>query len=1028
MLMTTVNSEVDALRQHSQYERKSSLLLSRNLLHGKVRIVQKATGRVKGYMQMSGDIAYRRVTLVGIPCDLSAETLKRIIKHDSYVCYHKGCLEVRPRGFGGMLEASRSEIEWDAVPEDHLCPITKEVMKMPVHIQSCGHIFDESAIREKLENGENCPECGKKLAGQLTPDFRFKGIIDNWVPNQKEAILPFRLRKNKKKLDYENRKRLIDAAKLLIKEECYKDAVESYEDALELTDKTEDYVAYVELLEKVKSPKLVKAYIYLARVYKSEAEKEKCEELQRKVVENYENALDLMQGVEAFKVERVNYLEEFAEYLKEIKREREAIQQYEILLNMAIEEEVQIVAARCYNTLIKEEATPGKYHLDYFRFLINGGEVDKALEMEKKIRECGQGDQQYEELLKIAREKNVRIVAEQCYHTLIELEPVSGKYHLDYFRFLIDGGEVDKALEMQREFQAFWEGNVARSKKERQAKSQEARDTLKTVKSNADDWLRKKKELKDVLVGNIQESLRTLDLNGCSMEEVNKALKKLDALFWRRMLHLVEKDLDETASSRAKEDRLKKVNFSEAEVGIVAIERLLKHNGGIEKLYLRNNKQLREDSLASIFRYGHNLRYVDFEGCKGLTDEVVRTKVFSEARGSKLVVKLPSGDKLTVKRKNVVESDKTENWITRANAEVLQDANSLKKLGHMLLGMNRFCQAIKYYVKALEILASQDANNKESSWTMNKLSDRFFQLGDHGSAIKIQSKVLETLDPDSQDVHDTLRRLQSFRDRGKAEKIPTRPQSKPVSSEEMYHLQNDSLANIVNPRKFAPSLRSKTDNTEEAPFLDIDVPGDGACLFHAIALGLQLNENAKLSSRDLRNAAASHLEHNRELHTESIKAQITTLFYQNRELPHDDPRKNQFPGIPGAFKTKLINAVQKGLEAEQNYANSAEGVNDYINHMFDLTAWGGEIELGVLAELLQLQFLIYNGKEAIKPHHPFIGSPKAPKVHLLFDGDHYGLRIPKASSDFEDVPKKASSGVDPSEESCCEFSRTDYNC
>ena len=127
------------------------------------------------------------------------------------------------------------------------------------------------------------------------------------------------------------------------------------------------------------------------------------------------------------------------------------------------------------------------------------------------------------------------------------------------------------------------------------------------------------------------------------------------------------------------------------------------------------------------------------------------------------------------------------------------------------------------------------------------------------------------------------------------------------------------------------------------------------------------------------------MEHNRELHTESIKAQITTLFYQNHELPDNDPQKNQFPGIPGTFKTKLINAAQAGLEAEQSYANSEEGVNDYINHMFNPTAWGGEIELGALADLLHLQFLIYDGKEAIEPRHPFVGSPEAPKVYLLFD-------------------------------------------
>ena len=231
---------------------------------------------------------------------------------------------------------------------------------------------------------------------------------------------------------------------------------------------------------------------------------------------------------------------------------------------------------------------------------------------------------------------------------------------------------------------------------------------------------------------------------------------------------------------------------------------------------------------------------------------------------------------------------------------------------------------------------------------------------------------------------------------------------------------------IVNPRKFAPPSRSKTDNTKESPFSDIDVSGDGGCLFHAIALGLQLNENAKLSSRDLRNVAASHLKHNRELHTENIKAQITSLFNQNREIPHDDPRKNQFPGIPHAFKTKLINAVEAGLEAEQSYANSEKGVNDYINHMFDPTAWGGEIELGVLAELLQLQFLIYDGKEALEPRHPFIGPSEAPKVHLLFDGDHYGLRIPKASLNCDNLPQTARNKLDASKEADHVFSRTDY--
>ena len=197
----------------------------------------------------------------------------------------------------------------------------------------------------------------------------------------------------------------------------------------------------------------------------------------------------------------------------------------------------------------------------------------------------------------------------------------------------------------------------------------------------------------------------------------------------------------------------------------------------------------------------------------------------------------------------------------------------------------------------------------------------------------------------------------------------------------------------INLEEIAMPVSNETDDTENLSFLDIDVLGDGACLFRAIALGLQLNEYTELSHNNLRSIATSYLAIHKESHSDSIKAQLTDLFNQNRGFLGDPD--NLFNGIPTSFKAKLTRVLE--ANQEETYINSNESVNDYINHMFDLTAWGGDIELGVLANLLQLEFLVYNDSFAVTPYHR-VGAPQNPKMHLLNTGGHYKLRIPKVSN------------------------------
>ena len=206
----------------------------------------------------------------------------------------------------------------------------------------------------------------------------------------------------------------------------------------------------------------------------------------------------------------------------------------------------------------------------------------------------------------------------------------------------------------------------------------------------------------------------------------------------------------------------------------------------------------------------------------------------------------------------------------------------------------------------------------------------------------------------------------------------------PVSSQ-----NSQETLEIENPGNFMKTDSIAINSEENPSFLDIDVSGDGACLFRAISLGLELNVNSEFSSKELRDQAAAHIAENSESHSESIKAQIKVLFNENRQFLKEP--NNLFHGIPGVFKAKLINALKK--DSEDDYIQS-EGVNDYIEHMFDPTAWGGEIELGVLAELLKVELLVYNDPSAIQPLH-YVGKDGNQQIHLLHTGGHYKLRIPK---------------------------------
>ena len=65
------------------------------------------------------------------------------------------------------------------IPEDYLCPITQQLMQIPV-VAADGHAYEQEAIVQWLQTGHNTsPLTGERLKHKsLTDDYRLKAVIE----------------------------------------------------------------------------------------------------------------------------------------------------------------------------------------------------------------------------------------------------------------------------------------------------------------------------------------------------------------------------------------------------------------------------------------------------------------------------------------------------------------------------------------------------------------------------------------------------------------------------------------------------------------------------------------------------------------------------------------------------------------------------------------------------------------------------------------------------------------------------------
>ncbi len=63
------------------------------------------------------------------------------------------------------------------VPDEYLCPITRNTMKEPVSLP-CGHTFEKDALANWIRQKNECPSCRKPITGGMTVNWSLKSLID----------------------------------------------------------------------------------------------------------------------------------------------------------------------------------------------------------------------------------------------------------------------------------------------------------------------------------------------------------------------------------------------------------------------------------------------------------------------------------------------------------------------------------------------------------------------------------------------------------------------------------------------------------------------------------------------------------------------------------------------------------------------------------------------------------------------------------------------------------------------------------
>jgi hypothetical protein len=171
---------------------------------------------------------------------------------------------------------------------------------------------------------------------------------------------------------------------------------------------------------------------------------------------------------------------------------------------------------------------------------------------------------------------------------------------------------------------------------------------------------------------------------------------------------------------------------------------------------------------------------------------------------------------------------------------------------------------------------------------------------------------------------------------------------------------------------------------------------DGNCMYNAIRNGLsRLPEaytgNREVTLNDLRAEVADEIEGNFQFYVEDLEAQLLANIIEGDVVGFNTQVGNIIFTLNNLYLTLLHDGYTVG-QAQEAIANQIEQENlaELYRHMIrENGAWGGNVELGIVAERLGVQIHVHrrDGQYAplINENHDL------PIIHLDYNGGHYNL-------------------------------------
>lgn len=239
----------------------------------------------------------------------------------------------------------------------------------------------------------------------------------------------------------------------------------------------------------------------------------------------------------------------------------------------------------------------------------------------------------------------------------------------------------------------------------------------------------------------------------------------------------------------------------------------------------------------------------------------------------------------------------------------------------------------------------------------------------------------------------------------------------PKLDDEQFKRLKDLIAKFSANSLVNVSSEAKPDSFAEKTkgMVDVDVPGDGSCLYYSVTLAYLLpvlnDEKNEFTTRCKNIFGDTVSDQTIQQAKEFLKS-----YRDTRTLYKDPPRNDFFENLVNIeFRKTVVNYIRQRrneFEVPLSQDENRKKYDNFDNYMVVMATskeWGGDVELRAISEILKSHIKVFQTFNDFTPEH---GTNYETKMHLIFLGAHYHYLIaPKFLNSAADVSAQALSNL-----------------